>query len=437
MILVGHLCALSFLESASVLAQSSGGHLIASITIGSGNRPLLRLDGGIDPSFRNYYNLFQLESSANLTEWASLATVVRTNAATNEVSFTDVLGADMPHRFYRTPSNSVVSPFLPPTGSNAVGTFSRMLTDSARSGRFGISTNRSFMVTFWYPAQSRRTASLARYSDRQIAERGAYWGAYTNRVPAFVTHGLPDAPVLGSQPFPVIIYSHGLGDKEGRGVRTENSEKAEELASHGYVVVSLDHPETYATVLPPDQLLIGRNAWSFNFLPDRLKDVKFLLDYFAWLNGEDPVFKDRLDLDRIGIMGWSWGGGTSAEAARLEPRLKAAALLDGYFGSPTLLTAGVGKPFLAMMASGGSADNTTIFNRATNSAYQLTIKGAVHETFTDNAWIINPTVSSRRLAATMNACLVSFFNLYLKGVDDGLLQNPAATLPDVTSFRKK
>lgn len=437
--LVALTCALT-LSGGVVKAQPSGGQQITSISIASGNRPLLRLGGGMNLNFKTYYNVFQVESSANLMEWAALATVVRTNAATNEVDYLDGPGADARRRFYRTPSNPVVSPFLLPTGSNVVGTFSRMLTDSSRKNRFGISTNSSFMVTFWYPAQPRSVggATLARYSDRQIAERSTYWGAYTNRVPALVTHALPDVPILnGSDCFPVVIYSHGLGDKEGRGARTENSEKAEELASHGYVVAALDHPETYATVLPPDQLIIGRNAWSFNFLPDRLKDVSFLLDYFAQLKADDPVFKGRLDLARIGIIGWSWGGGTSAEAARLEPRIKAAVLLDGYFGSPALLTAGVGKPFLAMMASGGSADNTTLFNCATNSAYQLTIRGAVHETFTDNAWIINPTATTRRLASTMDACLLSFFNKYLKGTDDGLLQNPSANYPDVISFRKK
>jgi dienelactone hydrolase len=438
--LVALASALAFPEALPILAQNPGGQQIASILVGSGRRPLLRLGGGTNLSFKNYYSLFHLEISANLAEWAALATVIRTNAATTEVNFLDDPGADTPWRFYRTPSNIVVSPFLPPTGSNCVGTFSRMLTDNSRTNRFGIRTNSSFMLTFWYPAPPRPVggAALARYSDPQIAERSAYWGAYTNRALAFETHARPDAPLPGgAERFPVVIYSHGLGDKEGRGARTENSEKAAELASHGFVVVALDHPETYATVLPPNQLIIGRNAWSFNFLPDRIKDVKFLLDYFAQLNAEDPFFKGRLDLDRIGIMGWSWGGGTSAEAARVEPRIKAAVLLDGYFGSPPLLTAGVGKPFLAMMASGGSADNTTIFNRATNSAYQLTIKGAGHETFTDNAWIINPTTNTRRLACTMNACLVSFFNKHLRGMDDGLLQNPVATCPDVTAFRKK
>ena len=318
---------------------------------------------------------------------------------------------------------------------------SRMVTDSSRSNRFGVRTNSSFMLTFWYPAQAPPLAKtvLASYSDRQLAERLAYWGAYTNRVPALVSHALANAPVAANPDhIPVVIYSHGLGDKEGRSSRTENTEKAQELASHGYVVVSLDHTDAYATVLPPDQLIIGRNVWSFNFLNDRLKDVAFLLDRLVQWNTEDPFFQGRLNLERVGIMGWSWGGGTAAEACRQEGGLKAAVLLDAYFDSTsTALKNGLAKPFLAMMNPGGSGDNSTLFNKSTMDACQLSIKDVSHEMFTDNAWIVGPSTATRRRALAMNACLVSFFNKYLKGTDNLLMENPGAKYPDVISFRKK
>jgi dienelactone hydrolase len=238
--------------------------------------------------------------------------------------------------------------------------------------------------------------------------------------------------------FPLVIYSHGLGDMQGRGVRTENTEKAQELASYGYIVVSMDHTDTYATVLDPDQLILGRRAWSFDFLSDRLNDVQFLLDHSQEWNTDDPLFKGRIDLDRIGIMGWSFGGGTAAEACRLQDRLKAVVLFDGYLGStPTLLSTGLQKPFLSMNSSAGIGDGTTLFNKAKQDAYLLMIKNSWHELFTDNAWIVAPTATTRRQAQAMNACLVSFFNKYLNGVDDGLLENPVLNYPDVVSYRKK
>jgi hypothetical protein len=36
----------------------------------------------------------------------------------------------------------------------------------------------------------------------------------------------------------------------------------------------MDHTDTYATVLGSGELILGRHAWSFDFLSDRPKDVK-------------------------------------------------------------------------------------------------------------------------------------------------------------------
>jgi len=81
-------------------------------------------------------------------------------------------------------------------------------------------------------------------------------------------------------------------------------------------------------------------------------------------------------------------------------------------------------------SSGLASDNTTLFNKSSKDAYQLSIQGAAHEAFTDSvAWIVNPVAATRRRAQAMNACLVSFFNKHLMGVDDQLLENPGATYP--------
>ena len=344
-------------------------------------------------------------------------------------------------RFYRTPTNHFSTPFFAPAGPHFVGTFSRVLTDATRTNRYGLRASSSFVVTFWYPAQAKAGNWPAAYADRLLAQHRPFWGAYTNRVPSFVQMASVDAPAAAAHDrFPIIIYTHGLGTEQGRGVRTENTEKIQELASHGYIVLAIDHTDAYGVVLPPDQLLVGRNAFSFNFLNDRLKDIEFLLNYLEQLNADDSVFRGRLDLDRIGIMGWSFGGGTAGEALRLQDRLKVAVLLDGYLGSmPNLVSKGLTKPFLTMNSpsSGLASDNTTLFNKSPKDVYQLSIKDASHEAFTDNAWIVNPSATTRRRAQAMNACLISFLNKLLKGIDDGLLENPSATHSDVISFRKK
>ncbi|MHC1769443.1 MAG: alpha/beta hydrolase family protein [Verrucomicrobiia bacterium] len=421
------------------IAQTPEPHRIGSISMTPEGRPHLSLMGSVPVPFKSYFDLFFIQASSDLIQWSDLATVVRSNGAPAAPLFLDETAAGASHRFYRTAADPVLTPFLPPSGPHAVGTFSRLLTDPSRSNRFGVATNSSFVVTFWYPArvQPGGRVGFGSYCDRLLAERRAYWGAYTNRVPSLVSYASPGLPLSPAPDrFPVIIYSHGLGDQQGRSVRTENTEKVLQLASHGYIVLALEHTDAYATVLPPGNLIVGRNAWSFNFLKDRLKDVTFLLDHLGELNASDSVFQGRLDLDRLGIMGWSWGGGTSAEALHLEERLKAAVLLDGYFDSTaSVLKSGLVKPFMAMMNPSGSGDNATLFNKTAKDAYQLTIRGSTHEMFTDNAWIVTPTAVSR--AQAMDACMLSFFDKHLRGQDDGLLQNPTSTLPDVVSFRKK
>lgn len=414
-------------------------HRISSVTVPPGEPVALTLGGATPPpALQRYFDLFPIEASEDLKVWEPIATVVRTNV-TNQVVYVDASAADRPNRFYRTPTNQFSTPFLPPTGPLAVGTVSRTFTDPARTNRFGVRTNSSFVATFWYPAQPKAGGILSPYLDKLLAERRAFWGSFTNRVPALVAPGWLGAPVAETvEPFPVVIYSHGLGDLQGRGVRTENTEKAQELASQGYVVLSIDHTDAYATVLPPGELIVGRNAWSFDFLKDRLADVQFLLAYLEQANVNDPVFKSRLDLNRVGMMGWSFGGGTAAEACRTEERLKAAVLLDAYLGSaPLLLRNGLSKPMISMNSGALIADNTTLFNKSTGDAYLLSIRDADHDAFTDTYWITAPSVAARARAAAMNTLMVSFFNKYLKGVDDQLLQDPAARLADVVSFRKK
>ena len=73
------------------------------------------------------------------------------------------------------------------------------------------------------------------------------------------------------------------------------------LASHGFVVVTID------TLSPFDQ-------------PDARADQ--LLATLDWLTTTSPV-KDRVDANRLGVLGHSMGGGASLSAARKRPSLLA------------------------------------------------------------------------------------------------------------------
>ncbi len=61
----------------------------------------------------------------------------------------------------------------------------------------------------------------------------------------------------------------------------------------------------------------------------RTEDIIFLLDELKTLNNKDELIKERLDLDKIGIMGHSLGAAAVFKAASEDARIKAVVMLDG------------------------------------------------------------------------------------------------------------
>ncbi len=426
-------------------------HQLAGIAVGPDATVALAVEGSVAPTnvFRNYFDLVPIEASSDLSDlkgWSTVVTLLRTNLITNSISFSDPLPVRGSRQFYRASLNQWHTPLRQTTGPYSVGVTSRLVTDSSRTNRFGYRTNSSFMLMFWYPATPHPQATPAPYEHPLIAANRDYWSGSVSRLTGFVSHATLDAPAL-VQPldkFPVVIYSHGLDTAAGRGVRTENTGRCLELTSHGFVVVSLDHDDTFATVFPGDVLLRGRNTDAFSHElwshTNRLTDINFVIEHLAAVNATDPILAGRLDLDHIGIMGWSFGGGISADSLRLNEKIRAAAFFDGYLSArPDLQKAGLQKPFLATCSptSGGYDEALPLFKKAVADAYILQIKGAVHEDFTDAEWLISPNAASRSRAIAIDACTVAFFEKHLAGMDDHLLDNPSAKFSEIASFSRK
>ena len=115
------------------------------------------------------FDLYLVEASTNLADWTRLALLLRTNNNPTPLLFQDTHVAGFSQRFYRAHTNHLITGFPKPTGPFAVGTFSRILTDSSRSNRYGIKTNNSSMSTFWYPAEPLRAGSLPGAYNERIA----------------------------------------------------------------------------------------------------------------------------------------------------------------------------------------------------------------------------------------------------------------------------
>ena len=144
--------------------------------------------------------------------------------------------------------------------------------------------------------------------DRIMIERGAWADSRRGgrKIPYKIYYPVEDS---GGK-LPVIFWSHGLGgSRDGGGFISRF------LASHGYVVVHIQHPGTDSSLWegkpghPWDAIRatkIPRKA-----VLDRYRDVPFALDALEEFAKERPEIGARMDFSRLGMSGHSFGAGTT------------------------------------------------------------------------------------------------------------------------------
>ena len=233
---------------------------------------------------------------------------------------------------------------LPTTGEYEVQMVSAILTDEARIESFETDqSHREVPIYVFYPVEPK-------------AKGGA-------------------ADVLPDGKFPLVLFSHGAF-----GFYASNLSTYQELASHGYIVISMDHPyhsfytkDTSGKIITVNrdfmQSVMNANATGEDALSEekifetsrewmklRIEDVSFVLDEVErQIGGESAadggkgvyalgetwhVEKDadaqllgqilaRTDADKIGVMGHSLGGATSVTIGRTRSDVKAVIDLDG------------------------------------------------------------------------------------------------------------
>lgn len=279
--------------------------------------------------------------------------------------------------------------------------------------------DRPFTLEIWYPAS--------------LAEGQVPGGEYhtTTRDPAMpiTLHGraVRDAAPAVAAPRPLVVISHGYP-----GNRLLLSHLGENLASKGYVVVSIDHTDsTYG-----DQKAFGSTLYN------RALDQRFVIDEVARLSAAPGHFlRGLVDASRTVVIGYSMGGygvvnlvgggyrreaatlpgappnhllldraaGTPAYEASRDPRVKAAVAIGpwgmqaGYWDAAGL--AGIRTPMLFVA---GSADDVSgyekgtraIFDGAVNAdRYLLTFQDANHNAAAPIPAPVEAAVYSERLQA--------------------------------------
>ncbi|TLN00012.1 carboxylic ester hydrolase, partial [bacterium] len=277
------------------------------------------------------------------------------------------------------------------------------------------------------------------------------------------TNAVPDAPVAKSDtPFPVLIFSHGRG-----GFRTHNTLQVEELVSHGYIVATIDHPYAASGVIFPDGHLVafdqrffdpkhaGHGPFLDEVLPFLGQDVSFTLDQLIRLNQADPngILTGKLDVEHAAAFGPSLGGIIATEACAHDARLKACLSMDAFIPADALQP-GLQQPLMMMSRDAkymqaehwAQADidetQTTIraaFDNPRGDRTLVWIDGMYHNDFSD-ARLYTPLASligftgpidTLQARHIVNAYSLAFFDHYLKGLPEALLDGPAEQFPGV------
>ncbi len=243
-----------------------------------------------------------------------------------------------------------------PTGPHAIGTVTLRLVDSSRSdartgNRFG---GRPITAQFWYPARPGGTG-VAPYVvepglvDSMIARGYFDDTAALAAMRTMRTHALTGAPLAGTR-LPLVTISHGLGI-----ARMHMTTIAEDLASHGYVAVTIDHPHGGFMLLPDGAVAstaddsAGWNSEAFHEhqMDEWAMDIRFVLARLrAARTGPLELVSHGVDWTRVAAIGQSSGGLAALEACNTDPDLRACVDMDGGFMSPA------GVPIVAFPRTG-------------------------------------------------------------------------------------
>ncbi|MEE8600379.1 alpha/beta hydrolase family protein [Euzebya tangerina] len=313
-------------------------------------------------------------------------------------------------------------PALPqPEGPNLVGTTAWIAVDTARPDRLSPAftasqpppAQREVVVQAWYPTAvdgdpAPWVADAAAFAEQLAPEVG---------LPVFTLGHLShtrmgataDVPIAPGQ-WPIVVYSHGWG-----GFRTVQSDLAEHLASHGYVVISLDH--TYgsnASIFPSGPVfgadesdlagqVIGQNPAALPELEDVggdayvaattlleqtfAEDVAVVLDQIA--EGDHPDLLGTLDTSQVGLTGHSTGGGAMVRLCLTDDRCAGVFGLDPWVEPVPgeLLSEGLDDPLVSLRSEEWDGNDNDQVLRALHEGSPgdrglFVIPGANHQDFT-------------------------------------------------------
>ena len=220
-------------------------------------------------------------------------------------------------------------------GPYSVGNTTVELEDNLRA--------RLLTVEAWYPTTEPLEAPSSPIDFESSEEaRSALSAAYETASACPTPHTLSrrDAALIpGATAFPLILFSHCLNCG-----RFSTFSLAERLASHGFIVLSVDHAGPLPFLLPESQEVLSPVQ-----LRTRIDDLSILLETArnSSLFSQSLVLSElQIDPNKIGVYGHSFGAVTSGAFASSNRDIAALAGLAAPIENP--LFPGVKMEDLAM-----------------------------------------------------------------------------------------
>lgn len=316
---------------------------------------------------------------------------------------------------------------IKPTGAYDIGTMVYEWCDHARNLNLSNHSEdkRTIIAKIWYPSQIDSNAVIAPLNAISKDYRNVYSNSYLR--PKF-NDKIEKANV--------IIISPGRG--------TESylySTISEELASHGYVVVSVDMPEIGYTIYsdgliikpspkykPPRGLMGGpyEKVDTFFEAPTAIgfQDLKLLHKQLRELNSNDPNnrFTNKLNLDEIGIFGHSLGGRIAGKFAAEIPEVKGYISMEGI-PPRNIRYEGLLSIPIAMMCSSSTwpyakENYYSLIENRNRSVYMIELPVFGHNSVTDNPYLYpesyNYEIDPSKGLIISRKIVLNYFNAFIR-----------------------
>ncbi len=331
----------------------------------------------------------------------------------------------------------ILGPFLQPTGRYALGVTRYEVEDPLRSDSYRPTTRR-FMIDLYFPS-SAPTGKKFEYQPRTLKALKAMLGRDTwvpqivwdHFLTGIMSYAQPQAPIAQG-PFPVIIFLPGIGADALYNVYLE------ELASHGFVVASIEPPYDIVVSVMSDGSVkeldsslkeamrkVDRDAiyaYRKRAHEEWLKDTDVVITFLEQLtaNPVSPWYK-KLDLARLGLLGHSHGGGVVTAFCAANKRCRAGVNMDGWTKTANSIEP-FSTPFLFLANEKGMNELQQLANAMPESAEYKEISHAGHAAFSDHILLKQPLRwflgvnrgDSFHVRQEIQRALINFFNRTIK-----------------------